>query len=269
MRALSLSRAWDETKAIISRDGRLFVSVALALVVLPQTILLVVGVPVGSQATLISEAVYVAAVLIGFAAQIALNRLAIGPSTTVGASIGRGFARLLPLVGALALLVIALLAVLLVIAFALARAGRVAPPGAGQTPPPSIIVLMLLLVLLSFAVFQLSIPVAAVESGGPIRLFVRSWQLARGEYPRLLAFVVTVFVGIVVVALAGRSIFGSLVILLFGEPNPGTLSALVLGIIGGTIQACFTIASAVMLARIYVQLAGRGGAEASVPTTGI
>ena len=35
MRALSISQAWDETKAILVRDGRLFASVALALVALP------------------------------------------------------------------------------------------------------------------------------------------------------------------------------------------------------------------------------------------
>src|SRR4051794_41975814 len=38
MRALSLSQAWDDTKAIITRDGRLFASVALALVALPAVI---------------------------------------------------------------------------------------------------------------------------------------------------------------------------------------------------------------------------------------
>src|SRR5256885_16412079 len=38
MRALSLSEAWDETKAIITRDGRLFGSVALALVALPAVL---------------------------------------------------------------------------------------------------------------------------------------------------------------------------------------------------------------------------------------
>ena len=39
MRRLSISRAWEETKSVIARDGRLLVSVALALVVLPQTIM--------------------------------------------------------------------------------------------------------------------------------------------------------------------------------------------------------------------------------------
>ena len=38
MSRVSISRAWDETKAIFSRDGRLLVAVALALFVLPVVI---------------------------------------------------------------------------------------------------------------------------------------------------------------------------------------------------------------------------------------
>jgi hypothetical protein len=41
-----------------------------------------------------------------------------------------------------------------------------------------------------------------------------------------------------------------------------------LGLISGIIQAALTVLEAVMLARIYVQLAGRD-ADPSVPTTGI
>jgi hypothetical protein len=41
MAKLSISKAWEETKAIITRDGRLFVAVALALFVLPGIILAV------------------------------------------------------------------------------------------------------------------------------------------------------------------------------------------------------------------------------------
>ena len=46
-------------------------------------------------------------------------------------------------------------------------------------------------------------------------------------------------------------------------------SALVLGLAVGVIQAPFTVIAATMLARIYVQLAGRGDAQVSVPSSGI
>ena len=38
MAGLSISRAWDETKRIVARDGRLLASVSLALVALPTAI---------------------------------------------------------------------------------------------------------------------------------------------------------------------------------------------------------------------------------------
>ena len=62
---------------------------------------------------------------------------------------------------------------------------------------------------------------------------------------------------------------GSPAALLLGPPSPGSLSALVLGLAIGLIQAPFTVVAATMLARIYVQLAGRADPEASVPSSGI
>jgi hypothetical protein len=61
---------------------------------------------------------------------------------------------------------------------------------------------------------------------------------------------------------------GSVIVLLLGRPNPGSMSALMLGLVAGVLQAVFTVITAVMLARIYVQLAGRE-AQASVPSSGI
>jgi len=78
MRGLSISTAWEETKAILARDGKLFAAVALALIVLPQVVLAVVGTPIGPEANALSRIVYVAALLLGLVSQIAFNRLAMG-----------------------------------------------------------------------------------------------------------------------------------------------------------------------------------------------
>jgi hypothetical protein len=88
--------------------------------------------------------------------------------------------------------------------------------------------------------------------------------LSRGNYLALLAFVVVVFVGIIIVTLAGQFVIGSVLVVALGRPYPGSLSALVLGVMLGIIQATVTVVSAVMLARIYVQLAGREEATADV-----
>jgi hypothetical protein len=269
MAELSISLAWDEAKGIIARDGRLLAAVALALIVLPEVVLAVVGVPIGSQATTLSSVIYVAVILFGFIGQIALNRLAIGPSVTVADAISQGFIRLIPVFLVLLAVIVGVGVIAILIAAILGGAGLVVLPTAGQPPPPSLVGLLILLTALAIAVFQLAFPIAAIETGNPLRLLSRSWQLARGHYLRLLAFALTVFIGLSVVVLVTQFGIGSLILLFLGPASPGSVSALLLGLIAGTIQACFTAVAAVMLARIYVQLSGRGRAEPGVPTTGI
>jgi hypothetical protein len=268
MSSLSISAAWEETRSILVRDGQLYAAVALALVVLPEVVLAVVGAPVGAQASLLEKATYAAVILLGFVAQIALNRLAIGPSETVGAAIGKGFARLGSVLVVLVLLSILLVAVAVVLLLILSAARLVTLPAPGQAPPPSLILMLILLVALSFAVVQLAFPVAAVETANPLRIAARSWQLARGHYGRLLAFVAMIIFCFIVVVLATQFGVGSAVQLLLGPSKPGSLSALILGLAVGLIQAPFTVVTATMLARIYVQLTGRSEAQASVPNSG-
>jgi hypothetical protein len=269
MRALSISRAWDEAKAIMVRDGRLLATVCLALIVLPEAVLWVVGLPAGVQGMLVPKLLYLLVILIGLVGQLALNRLAIGPSITVGGAIGRGFRRLWAVIVAFFILAVGLFIVLLVVALILRLAGVAVQPGVSGAPPPIVVVLMLIVGPLSLAICQLFIPVAAAEDGGPIRLFSRSWALGRKEYLRLLGFIVVVFFGIAIATIAAQYILGSALVLTLGRPVAGSLSALLLGVGLGIVQAAFTLVSAVTLARIYVQLSGYGEAEATVPTTGI
>ena len=269
MSSLSISAAWEQSKAIVAREGRLLAAVALALIVLPQVVLAVVGLPLGSDATMLSKLIYVAVVILGFVAQIALNRLAIGPSVTVADAITMALSRVVSLFAAIFAVLIGLVLVAVVLMTAMGAAKLITIPAPGQTPPPALIALLVLLTALAFAIFQLMFPVAAVETGNPLRLLSRSWQLARGHYLRLLAFILIVFTGLGVVVLLSQLGVGSMVLLTLGPPNAGSLSALVLGLVAGTIQAGFTVVTAVMLARIYVQLAGRGELQPGVPNSGI
>lgn len=268
MRKLSLSQSWDETRAVLSRDGRLFASVALALVVLPQTI---VGLMVPRTSAEPSGIVFVLltiTLIIGFVAQIALNRLAIGPSTTVGAAIRRGVARMPVLLLGFLLVTLGLFVILVAVAAVLMAAGMGLSPSSGQEPPASVLLLIILFAALTYAIFQLIIPVAAAETGGPIHLLRRSWTLARGNYMRLLGFVLLVLTGLIFVLLAGQFGLGSMIAVALGPPEAGTLSALVISLVVALIQAGFTVIFAVMLARIYLQLAGGDTAQPSVPKTG-
>jgi hypothetical protein len=268
MPKLSLSQAWTETKAVLARDGRLFASVALALVVLPQTIIGLTAPRSALESSALGGALVGIAIVIGFAAQIALNRLAIGPSTTVGAAIGRGFARMPALIGSFAIITVALFILLIPVVLVLGAAGVMTEPGTGHEAPPSVLLLVLAVAALSYAVFQLTVPIAAAEQGGSIHLISRSWRLARHSYGRLLAFVIVVFIGLVIVLVAGQYGLGSIIALTLGPADPLSLSALVVSLVVALIQAGFTVVFAIMLARIYVQLAG-AGPQAGVPRSGI
>jgi hypothetical protein len=268
MRKLSISQAWDETRAILARDGRLFVSVALALIVLPQTILGVVGLPQQSEGGILSRVLFLLALLIGFTAQLALNRLAMSPPITVGAAISRGFKRLLSLVPALLLVGTLLLIVIALIATVLLAMGSIQMPVANQPPTPGLLAMIAIPAVLISAIFQLCVPVAAKEDGGPIHLVRRSWSLGVRNYWRLLAFVVLILLAAGIAVLVGQIVVGSLVVLALGKPDAGSLAALIYALLVALIQSAFTVVGSVMLARIYLQLASASESGAGVPISG-
>ncbi len=268
MTKLSLSRAWDETKNVLARDGKLIAAVGLALVVFPQTLAGLFAPQEGQDAARGSMWVLTLSIIVAIVAQAALNRLAIGPSTTVGEAIRRAFKRTPALLAAFILLGLALVVVLIILLMVLAAAGVMTVPTAGQPPSPGLVGLLILVAGMGYAVFQLMIPVAAAEEGGPVRILGRSWKLSRGNYLRLLLFVIALLFSTLIVWMAGQFVFGTLVTLLIGAPAPFSLAALVLALLVAFIQAGFTIIFAVMLARIYVQLSGPGHAGVSVPSSG-
>jgi hypothetical protein len=268
MSSLSISAAWDKARATLVRDGKLYLSVALALVVLPQVVMAVVGSPVAADASILARIIYIAAVLLGFVAQIAMCRLAIGPAVSVGEAIAQGFARLVPifLIFVCATIILALVAGLVSIALSAVGIVIIKNPG---VPSPAVILLILALAAVGLAILQLAVPIAAAETGNPLRIVSRSWHLARGHFLRLLGFVAAVLFGAGLIVFAVVAGLGSAIILLLGAPNPGSMSALLLGLLGGLLQAGFTIVTAVMIARIYLQLAGRHEAQVGVPNSGI
>jgi hypothetical protein len=132
MRQLSISAAWDETKAVLAHEGGLLATVALALIVLPQVVMAVAGVPVGPESTMLSRVLYIAVVLLGLVAQVALNRLAIPPPVLVRDAISTGLVRLLPVVLVLLALMIAVVLTTIALAIPLNAAGLTAMRTSGQ-----------------------------------------------------------------------------------------------------------------------------------------
>ena len=273
MRGLSISTAWEETKAILAHDGRLIAAVALALVALPTAVTGLID-PSGmgdTSAPLWMDVIILIASLAALAGQLALIRLALGPSITVGAAIAHGLRRMPIYLLSAILIVVALM--VLAIPFGVALVALGVPLDSKTLPAtPGVIALLLLYAAVVFFIgirMLMSAPVASAEHAGPIAIIRRSWALTSGYWWHLFGFVILFFIGAIVILLAVGAASGVLAGLFLGPVDPMSASALLVALVQAIANAAITGLFAVMLARIFVQLAGSGEVQAGVPSSGI
>lgn len=269
MAGLSISRAWEESRAVLAHDGRLIASVALALIALPTAVTGLVDPTgmAGRSSPPSTIALMVISSLAALAGQLALIRLALGPSITVGGAIAHGLKRMPIYLLSAILIVLALM--VLAIPFGLAFAALGVPLDSKtmpMTPAVTLGVLLFIALVVFIAVRMLmTAPVASAEDTGPVAIVQRSWSLTAGHWWRLLGFLLLFFVGAVVALLAVSAVTGAVAALLFGPIEPMSASALLVALVEAVANAAITGLFAVMLARIYAQLAG---AQAGVPNSG-
>lgn len=254
MTKLSIGRAWSETVAAVKRNGRLIVPVALAFAVVPATLfaLAVPPVPAGQMPEPGSWALlYPLLILIALIGQMAIMRMAIGPAASVGDAIRHALRRSPSVITAALIFAIPATLILLPIAM---------PVLANPTNPPPLAALSFLaacIILLCLWVRLMLMTASGVaENIGPVAIIKRSWALTRGNFWRLLAM--TILFGIVawIAISAVHWVAGSVVIVAFGKPEAWTVSALLVALIAAIAQTVASVLFAVLLARIYVQLAG-------------
>ena len=272
--SLSISRAWDETREIFRRDGKLITAVALALIVLPQAIASLVAPPgSGGSANLSGSAklMMIAVFLLSLWGQLSIIRLALGPSTTVGDAIQHGLRRFPAALGAFAIMIlgmaIALIPIVMVFVAALGVDAASVQQGQASGPVGLLILIMALLVIAISIRFTLVSSVASAENIGPLAILKRSWSLTAGNYWRLLGFIVLLLVAALAIIAAASIVGGLLARLVSSTIEPFSLSALIVALISAAAQGVFSVLAAVMLTRIYTQVAGRD-VEASVPSSG-
>jgi hypothetical protein len=263
MTTLSISKAWDETKDVLARDGRLIGAVALALILLPEAVSGVIAPPPalsGEQPPSWMPVVLILVALAGLVGQIAIMRLALGPATSVAEAITHGLKRLLSTFAAILMLSVPLALILTVVLAAISGPAKLETMFAGGTPDPSVgavILIFVLVVLALWARFQMIVPVAAAEDGGPMQIFRRSWNVTAGHYWRLLAFLALVLLLAGVVLMTAQFIGGIIAQAVLGQAKPLSVSALIVALITGVAQTGLVAIVATMTARIYAQLAGR------------
>ncbi len=272
MAALSISRAWDETRDTLARNGKLMATVAAAMILLPQVIVGVITGQTMNASELDSTwiALMVIAGIIGIVGQLAIARLALGAKVSVGESLSHGLRRTPAFLGALLLIFLGVLIFFFVAAALLMAVGVVDATVPRPRPRDVVIILLVVFVPLLFVGVRLlpTVPVATSEPQGPIGILKRSWSLTSGHFGRLLGFIVMFLIAAVIVTMALGAIGGLIATVVFGSMEPFTLGALVMALLAGLVQAALVLVYVVMISRVYVQLAGGGTAEASVPTSG-
>ncbi len=266
MPKLSITAAWNESADYLKKHFGTLFTIAVALITLPNVALQAFGPGAAAAGAAPEPGLWLLLVpvvlVLGIIGSLAISTLALGRASTVGDAIGHGSRRLLPMLGATVILVVAFCLVLfpLLLAAGLSWSDLLAPTPAtaGRVAP---LTLFLLAFLLFFGVRLLPMtPVGAAEPAGPIAIIARSWALTRGHFWRLLGFLLLMAVAALVVVMVATIVIGLVVAAILGAPAPGTASGLVMLLVGGLLNAGFLVVMTTMVARLYLQLAG-GGAE--------
>lgn len=263
MANLSVSKAWSETAAFMSREAGLVLPVAFLLIALPGAAMQLFmptgepGSPPEAGLWLLLIPIVVIASIIG---SIAITHLALRPGSSVGEALQVGLRRFLPLF--LASLLIGIVAgIILVLLVALLVGGE--NLAAAEVNPLAVMGPMMLVFFIAFILslaiwirLMLMTPVATAEGLGPIGIIRRSWQLTAGYFWKLLGLMILLIIVALVVTLAISAVLGILLILVAGPPEPGSVSMIVLAIVSALIQSVLSAVLVTLIARIYVQLAG-------------
>lgn len=275
MARLSITTAWNETAEFLKLHFGALFTIALAFVAVPGIALEAFGPAAAAPGQAPQPGLWMllipALLILNTTASLAMSSLALGRRNVVGEAIAHGFRRVLPMLGAILILV----AGLCVVFIPLVALTGITP--ADLTRPTPAVAGKLLLVLLLFAAFGLFFaarlllmtPVAASEPVGPLGIIRRSWDLTAGHFWKLLGFVVLMLIVLIVVMTVVTLIFGLLIGAFAGPPLPGTTGGFVLALVNALVNAAVVVVTTTFIARIYVQLSGgSAGAANGGATTG-
>lgn len=262
MAKLSITDAWNETAAFVAREGRLIFPIGFLMLSLPGAVLQILMPPPPAPGELPEGGLWLAyipvMIVISLIGTLAITLLALRGGTSVGEALAHGARRVGPVILALLLVGLAsgLASLPIMMLFGLLAINSGNPALAGLA-----ILVMLPLALALWARLSMVTPVAAAEQAGPIAMLQRSWQITRGHFWKLLGLMVLLAIVAIAISIAVGAIGGLLIALVAGMPEPGSLSFYLLLILSALVQAVLSTVLAVLLARVYAQLAGTGSAE--------
>lgn len=261
--SISMGNVWDRTTEFLGDHLSAIVPIALLAIVLPSALSTLIE-PVTKTGGAAAVMVNLVALILGIAGiwgQLFVVALALQPGAGRGAAMQVAGARLLPLIGIIFILMLALFALMLPVPIALIVTGfdmRAAmltaqpavSPAAGWFITVYLIVLIPLMIFVTARLLLLTSVIVAERRGlGAIR---RSFALTRGLVWKIIGMTILYGIVVLVAMMAARTVFGSVLrIVLGGEGlvTPATvLTALVLAIV----QAIFVVLASAFCAKLYL-----------------
>ena len=279
MATLSISRAWEEGAAFAAREFRLLFPIAFLFLALPAIVLNLVmpqdqspemyqmaewvrrnGIGIFLLITILIALVQLVLNMFG---NLALTFLALRPGTSVSESFRAAGRRLPAVLGAVLLVVVAVVALLFVPLWLLASSGGGDQvPGSSGELSPGLALIPLIIMLLFLALAARLLPVTAVgvaEQLGPVRIIRRSWQLTKGHFWKLFGSLLLLGLVYVIMSAAVGAVIGLFLIGTGGSPTISTTGSFILSLVGGLLASIVSVFTMPFFARIYAQLSGRVG----------
>lgn len=278
MAALSISKAWEEASRFAAREFRLLFPIAFLLMALPN-VLTGLLIPLDESPEMYELALFaqrnglwtvlllfvlltLVVMLFSTFGSLAISWLALRSGSSVGEALGVARRRLLPVFGAVLLIVAAF--ALFALPLWLAILGPTSLETMVVTAPGRVLALLFPLMILGIAVgvkLLLLTPVGATEPLGPVGILARSWRLTTGHFWRLLGMLLLVGFVFMLIALVVGLIAGFPILATLGSPQVSRPAAFATDLVNALVTAITAMFMLPFITRIYAQLAATGEAR--------
>ncbi|OYY89324.1 MAG: hypothetical protein B7Y45_12600 [Sphingomonas sp. 28-66-16] len=266
-----MGTVWDRATEFLSDNVAVIAPLALFAIFLPTSVQSNIApiVENGNAASMIGlRIVGVLLSIVSLFGQLAIIALAIDPDRTTGVATRLARARLVPVVVAALLVLIAMLMLAVPVVAMLAASGvdlaaLAEASASGQAPvmPPMSAttawgiagygLVAAGLLLWGSARLSLLYPVI-LEERGSLRAFRRSFALTRGLAWPIIGVLLLYVVVSTVAALAAKTVFGSVLVLVAGRGGPLGVANVLTAIIVAAVSAGFSVLGAAFTAKLYV-----------------
>lgn len=257
MRTVSLTSAWDDTRAYIAREMALLTPVALGTIGLGMVILFLAApdTPPGGQLQpgpwMLALIPYL---LLLAGGALALSALALTPGMSVREALTAAARRLASAIGALMLLAVGAFFLLLVISQIAALLGRFAGIGISQSVTLGVAIALPLLAILGVR-FLFAVP-AIVSGFGPAAALRHSWRISDPCKWRLVAlWIVVQLLSLLLVATIEFGL-GSLILMAAKAAGDPASGARMVQILVALLSAMILMVWVSYVARLYRALVG-------------